>query len=277
MPPTAGTAPAIKALPEPPGLPAPLPEPAVEELRLETVLGALSDPLAADDHPQTPPGIGAVRPLLRLVRSRPAQVVAYAPLQGAAGGGRHPPAPVRPRTPQSRTRRRPQRPLPRPAGPGRCMDSGGMTRRRSTNDHLLLLEAAGPRHRAVEVVSRETVPGSQHNHPWDRAQQPGSSTPRTGIDEGLTRSRCAHPAAGSAALTDACVLLEVRCGRGGGRTRTARSTGRQDTGGRRSSTPPPLRPGTYPRRSSIAGRARHRSTPARPHRPPSRSRCQRSV
>ncbi|SUA73846.1 Uncharacterised protein [Nocardia otitidiscaviarum] len=30
---------------EPDGLPAPLPEPAVEELRLETVLGALSDPL----------------------------------------------------------------------------------------------------------------------------------------------------------------------------------------------------------------------------------------
>ncbi|GAA3120556.1 hypothetical protein GCM10017687_37780 [Streptomyces echinatus] len=35
----------IKMLPEPPGLPAPLPEPAVSELRLETVLGALSDPL----------------------------------------------------------------------------------------------------------------------------------------------------------------------------------------------------------------------------------------
>ncbi|MFJ1902069.1 MULTISPECIES: ArsR/SmtB family transcription factor [unclassified Streptomyces] len=31
--------------PEPPGLPAPLPEPAVEDLRLETVLAALSDPL----------------------------------------------------------------------------------------------------------------------------------------------------------------------------------------------------------------------------------------
>jgi len=45
MPPTRGTAPVIKALPEPPDLPAPLPEPAVDELRLETVLGALSDPL----------------------------------------------------------------------------------------------------------------------------------------------------------------------------------------------------------------------------------------
>ncbi|MEU0189248.1 ArsR family transcriptional regulator [Streptomyces afghaniensis] len=42
---TAGTAPAIKVLPAPPGLPEPLPEPTVEELRLETVLGALSDPL----------------------------------------------------------------------------------------------------------------------------------------------------------------------------------------------------------------------------------------
>ncbi|MGV9340170.1 ArsR/SmtB family transcription factor [Streptomyces sp. NPDC003688] len=31
--------------PEPPGLPEPLPEPAVEALRLETVLAALSDPL----------------------------------------------------------------------------------------------------------------------------------------------------------------------------------------------------------------------------------------
>lgn len=42
---TAGTAPAIKVLSAPPGLPEPLPEPTVEELRLETVLGALSDPL----------------------------------------------------------------------------------------------------------------------------------------------------------------------------------------------------------------------------------------
>jgi DNA-binding transcriptional ArsR family regulator len=42
---TAGTAPAFKALPAPPGLPEPLPEPVVEELCLETVLGALSDPL----------------------------------------------------------------------------------------------------------------------------------------------------------------------------------------------------------------------------------------
>ncbi|MEU1480946.1 ArsR family transcriptional regulator [Streptomyces sp. NPDC005760] len=37
--------PSIKVLPEPTGLPEALPEPAVEELRLETVLGALSDPL----------------------------------------------------------------------------------------------------------------------------------------------------------------------------------------------------------------------------------------
>ncbi|MGA5319655.1 ArsR/SmtB family transcription factor [Streptomyces seoulensis] len=37
--------PAVKASPTPPGLPAPLPEPSVEDLRLETVLGALSDPL----------------------------------------------------------------------------------------------------------------------------------------------------------------------------------------------------------------------------------------
>ncbi|MFF8724956.1 ArsR/SmtB family transcription factor [Streptomyces sp. NPDC015171] len=36
---------AIKVLPEPPGVPDPLPEPAVRDLRLETVLGALSDPL----------------------------------------------------------------------------------------------------------------------------------------------------------------------------------------------------------------------------------------
>ncbi|WP_405401343.1 MULTISPECIES: ArsR/SmtB family transcription factor [unclassified Streptomyces] len=34
-----------QAFPEPPGLPGPLPEPAIEELRLETVLGALSEPL----------------------------------------------------------------------------------------------------------------------------------------------------------------------------------------------------------------------------------------
>jgi DNA-binding transcriptional ArsR family regulator len=45
MPPNAGTAPAIKVLPEPSDLPEPLPEPSVDELRLETVLGALSDPL----------------------------------------------------------------------------------------------------------------------------------------------------------------------------------------------------------------------------------------
>ncbi|MCX5176266.1 ArsR/SmtB family transcription factor [Streptomyces virginiae] len=35
----------IKVLPEPAGLPEPLAEPAVGELRLEAVLGALSDPL----------------------------------------------------------------------------------------------------------------------------------------------------------------------------------------------------------------------------------------
>ncbi|WP_192808982.1 ArsR/SmtB family transcription factor [Actinomadura montaniterrae] len=41
-----GTArPAIRVLPEPPGLPDPLPEPAVEDLRLETIFGALSGPL----------------------------------------------------------------------------------------------------------------------------------------------------------------------------------------------------------------------------------------
>ncbi|QLH23800.1 helix-turn-helix transcriptional regulator [Streptomyces sp. Rer75] len=42
---TVGPPPAIKVLPEPAGLPEPLPEPAAEDLRLETVLGALSDPL----------------------------------------------------------------------------------------------------------------------------------------------------------------------------------------------------------------------------------------
>ncbi|WP_421107328.1 ArsR/SmtB family transcription factor [Streptomyces sp. NEAU-S77] len=42
---TVGPPPAIKVLPEPAGLPEPLPEPAVEDLRLEIVLGALSDPL----------------------------------------------------------------------------------------------------------------------------------------------------------------------------------------------------------------------------------------
>ncbi|MFV2118685.1 ArsR/SmtB family transcription factor [Streptomyces sp. Act-28] len=45
MPPTADAAPVIKVFPEPPGLPEPLPEPAVEEMRLETLLAALSDPL----------------------------------------------------------------------------------------------------------------------------------------------------------------------------------------------------------------------------------------
>lgn len=38
-------APVIRVLPAPADLPEPLPEPAVRDLRLETVLGALSDPL----------------------------------------------------------------------------------------------------------------------------------------------------------------------------------------------------------------------------------------
>ncbi|MEU9602743.1 helix-turn-helix transcriptional regulator [Streptomyces sp. NPDC048109] len=42
---TTAAAPALKVFPEPPDLPEPLPEPGVDELRLETVLGALSDPL----------------------------------------------------------------------------------------------------------------------------------------------------------------------------------------------------------------------------------------
>ncbi|MER5887824.1 ArsR family transcriptional regulator [Streptomyces sp. NPDC001941] len=42
---TAAAAPAFRVPTEPPGLPDPLPEPARDELRLETVLGALSDPL----------------------------------------------------------------------------------------------------------------------------------------------------------------------------------------------------------------------------------------
>ncbi|WP_217195220.1 ArsR/SmtB family transcription factor [Streptomyces buecherae] len=45
MPSSAHTVPATRVLPEPADLPAPLPEPAPAELRLETVLGALSDPL----------------------------------------------------------------------------------------------------------------------------------------------------------------------------------------------------------------------------------------
>jgi DNA-binding transcriptional ArsR family regulator len=45
MPSTVRTRPTVKVLPEPADLPEPLPEPSVEELRLETVLGALSDPL----------------------------------------------------------------------------------------------------------------------------------------------------------------------------------------------------------------------------------------
>ncbi|RSN54715.1 ArsR family transcriptional regulator [Streptomyces sp. WAC 04229] len=45
MPEPTAPAPAVRVLPEPPDLPAPLPEPPVEELRLEIVLGALSDPL----------------------------------------------------------------------------------------------------------------------------------------------------------------------------------------------------------------------------------------
>ncbi|MER7477704.1 ArsR family transcriptional regulator [Streptomyces sp. NPDC126510] len=42
---TGRQAPVVKVVPEPENLPEPLPEPAVGELRLETVLGALSDPL----------------------------------------------------------------------------------------------------------------------------------------------------------------------------------------------------------------------------------------
>lgn len=42
---TSAPPPSVKVLPEPPYLPEPLPEPAVEELRLERVLGVLSDPL----------------------------------------------------------------------------------------------------------------------------------------------------------------------------------------------------------------------------------------
>ncbi|WP_433190528.1 ArsR/SmtB family transcription factor [Actinoallomurus sp. CA-150999] len=42
---TAQARPAVTVMPEPPGTPPPLPEPAVDDLRLETVLGALSDPL----------------------------------------------------------------------------------------------------------------------------------------------------------------------------------------------------------------------------------------
>ncbi|WP_371483591.1 ArsR/SmtB family transcription factor [Kitasatospora sp. NBC_00315] len=45
MPMTTADAPAFKVLPEPSALPEPLAEPAVDELRLENVLGALSDPL----------------------------------------------------------------------------------------------------------------------------------------------------------------------------------------------------------------------------------------
>ncbi|MCM2412002.1 helix-turn-helix transcriptional regulator [Streptomyces sp. RKAG290] len=45
MSPIANAVPAVKSLPEPAGLPEPLPEPAVGALRLEAVLGALSDPL----------------------------------------------------------------------------------------------------------------------------------------------------------------------------------------------------------------------------------------
>lgn len=45
MPSTADTPSGARTLPEPAGLPEPLPEPAVDALRLESVLGALSDPL----------------------------------------------------------------------------------------------------------------------------------------------------------------------------------------------------------------------------------------
>lgn len=41
----AAVAPGIRVLPEPSDLPEPLPEPALDALRLETVFGALSDPL----------------------------------------------------------------------------------------------------------------------------------------------------------------------------------------------------------------------------------------
>lgn len=44
-PPATRAKPAFKTPPAPADLPEPLPEPAVEELRLEVVLGALSDPL----------------------------------------------------------------------------------------------------------------------------------------------------------------------------------------------------------------------------------------
>lgn len=46
--------------------------------------------------------------------------------------------------------------------------------------HLPLCEPAGPRHRAVEAVSSETVPSSRHDSPRDTPQQPGSSTLRDG-------------------------------------------------------------------------------------------------
>ncbi|MCK7622589.1 helix-turn-helix domain-containing protein [Streptomyces sp. RS10V-4] len=45
MPSAKRAVPAVRVLPEPPDLPAPLPEPAAADLRLETVFGALSDPL----------------------------------------------------------------------------------------------------------------------------------------------------------------------------------------------------------------------------------------
>ncbi|MEV6977153.1 ArsR family transcriptional regulator [Kitasatospora sp. NPDC093806] len=45
MPSTPRQAPSVVVLPEPAGLPEALPEPAADELRLELVLGALSDPL----------------------------------------------------------------------------------------------------------------------------------------------------------------------------------------------------------------------------------------
>uniref|UniRef100_A0AAU2UWN0 ArsR family transcriptional regulator n=1 Tax=Streptomyces sp. NBC_00003 TaxID=2903608 RepID=A0AAU2UWN0_9ACTN len=45
MPSTKPRPPAIKIPAEPKGLPQPLPEPSIDDLRLETVLGALSDPL----------------------------------------------------------------------------------------------------------------------------------------------------------------------------------------------------------------------------------------
>jgi DNA-binding transcriptional ArsR family regulator len=45
MPGNASAVAALRSLPVPPGTPTPLPEPSREEMRLETVMAALSDPL----------------------------------------------------------------------------------------------------------------------------------------------------------------------------------------------------------------------------------------